>query len=178
MLWNVLLVLVVGVAVRRYWGVRGYEKKDSYNMAEAPQIIAGIAAVVAVVLLVVSLINVAINASDVAVYRRSVELVELKTSQRDALAALVRDEMSLGQYEAVMAATTQTDILVILGNNAALFLVEKTRLLVAINSELNTLINGLAQDRIGLCAWADNPLTPRLPFIAPVCPNPITSSDV
>jgi hypothetical protein len=180
MIWNVLLAVAVLAVLALAWLAhadmsRRKGAKDKYTMLywESPQITATVVGVlVALFLVVPSLICVGVNSSDVSVYERSGELVELKIGQRDSLAALVQDELSLEQYEAVMAATPDADILVILGNNASMFLVEKTRLLVAINSELNVLVNGLARDRIELCAWADNPLSPRL-FLSPVCPDPI-----
>lgn len=169
MIWNVLLavgVAVIVLCVVKHARDKPYPHNGDWGFA------AGMLGIPVGVLFILSVVFTAVNENEVSVYRRSGELVELKISQRDALANLVRDEMSLEQYEAVMAATPDTDILIILGNNAALFLVEKTRLLVTINTELNTLVNGLARDRINLCAWADNPLTPRL-FISPDCPDPI-----
>jgi hypothetical protein len=96
----------------------------------------------------------------------------MKQQQRDDLAKVIKEELSTDQYAAIMAATPDTDVLIILGNNAATFLVEKTKMLVSLNSELNTMVNDLEQDRINLCAYADNPVTPRL-FVSPECPDSI-----
>lgn len=168
MIWNVLLVVSLATVVVSCWRVNVSARYHAEGWVAAG-VISGI---VLLLVLICSFVATGINSNDTSVYRRSGELVDLKVEQRDALSALVQDELSIEQYEAVMAATPDADILVILGNNASTFLVEKTRLLVAINTELNSLVNGLARDRINLCAWADNPLSPRL-FVSPSCPAPI-----
>jgi hypothetical protein len=180
MIWNVILGLALIIAIvstpiaivdqtKRRRARKDH--KDSTRF-EVKQYIAAWSCVIAVILLVVSIFALGFNSSDVSVYNRSGDLVAMKQQQRDDLAKVIKDELSTDQYAAIMAATPDTDVLIILGNNAATFLVEKTKLLVSLNSELNYMVNNLEQDRINLCAYADNPVTPRL-FVSPECPDSI-----
>lgn len=180
MIWNVILGLAIIIAIvstpiaivdqtkRR----NARDRHSSYTHFETKQYIAVWSCIAAVILLVVSIFALGFNSTDVSVYNRSGDLVAMKQQQRDDLAKVIKDELSTDQYAAIMAATPDTDVLIILGNNAATFLVEKTKMLVSLNSELNTMVNDLEQERINLCAYADNPVTPRL-FVGPECPDSI-----
>lgn len=169
------IVVAVVSCVRCYIYLRQNPKSSRGYGWNGLQLTAVWSAIVALAMLVVSLVTLGVNSNDVSMYKRSGELVTLKQQQRDDLATVVKEELSTDQYAAVMAATPETDVLVILGNNAAIFLVEKTKLLVSLNQEVNALVNDLAHKRIMLCAFADNPMTPRL-FVSPECPEAIVAS--
>lgn len=178
MIWNILMAAVLVLStvscVRTYNYVR---KNPSRYRSEwkGVQYAAVWSSIVAGVMLMISMVALGFNSNDVSMYKRSGELVTMKQQQRDALATIVKEELSTDQYAAIMAATPDTDVLIILGNNAATFLVEKTKLLVSLNAEVNSLVNGLANDRISLCAYADNPISPRL-FVSPECPATIPAA--
>lgn len=177
MIWNILLgaMLLAAIVLVPSAIIEHSKRKKArghYTSFETKQVMAVIIFICAAAMLVTSLVSLGMNSKDVSVYNRSGDLVAMKVQQRDDLATIVKEELSTDQYAAIMAATPNTDVLIILGNNAATFLVEKAKLLVSLNAEVNTMVNGLEQDRIQLCAFADNPMTPRL-FVSPDCPDPI-----
>lgn len=173
MLWNLLLILtVVGLAALWFWSAKiqrpnAYTGRDYFPAGCATVFVGG-------ALLITSCIGTGINESDYSVYGHSTELVTMKQGQRDELAGIIKDQLSSDQYAALMAATPKADLEVLLGGNHAVtdIMLERSRTLVGLNADVNDLVNRLEKKRINLCAWAENPLTPRL-FMTPHCPAPL-----
>jgi hypothetical protein len=172
MLWNILMILlVIGTVasiVGYYYANYGTYKGEGHMFINIVLVIVTLGSIIA------GLVCSGINSNDTSKYRHSAELVVMKTSQRDQLASLIEKQVSVDQYQALMAATPQADILVILGNTASNLLLEKAKMLVSLNEDLNYLVNSLETKRIELCAWADNPFVPRF-FASPSCPQPIAA---
>lgn len=178
MLWDILLsvglVAAITTQVARVAASRRVNGRDS-GSRQAWSVASDRAFMwtgVAVVLVLPSLIAMGVTYHLAATYHHSGRLVEQKIDQRDALAEIVADTLSADEFAALMAATPETDLLLILGNQASAVLVERARTLVALNAAVNDMLNDLERTRISLCAYHDNPITPRL-FVTPGCPDPI-----
>lgn len=169
MLWNLFLVLSIGLVV---WPALAQSGSTERNRRENFAFLTALASAVFICMLIASIIGSATQSYNVSKYKRSGELVDMKREQRDQLAAIVQKELSKEQFAQLMAATPQVDVLIILGNHASAVMVERSRQLVALNSELYVQVNDLAKKRIDLCAYADNLFTPRL-FIGLKCPKAI-----
>lgn len=173
MIWNLLLVSAIAALVIFTWlyfkhrsSDGGYYSMDPYESAVF------LSAILTGALLLVSVLSAATNSYDVARYKRSAEVLELKAAQRDNLAKIVREELTAEQYRDLLAATPDADLLVIIGTEASSVLRERAERLVALNSDLYRAVNDLAEARVGHCAWSDNVFTPRL-FVSPECPKPL-----
>ncbi len=169
MLWNLFLVLSIGLVV---WPALALSGSTERNRRENFVFLTALASAVFISMLIASIIGSATQSYNVSKYKRSGELVNMKREQRDQLAAIVRKELSNEQFAQLMAATPSVDVLVILGNHASAIMVERSRQLVALNSELYVMVNELAEKRIDLCSYADNLFTPRL-FFGLKCPKAI-----
>lgn len=164
MVWNVLLILSVILVVALF--IAGVVRDwDLFGVGIA-------SAIIILAMFGTSLISSGSQQMEVSKYKRSAELVKMKEGQRDKLAKIIREELSAEKYAALMAATPDTDVLVILGNNASTLMVERARQLVDLNNSLFTMENSLEKKRIEICSYAENSYTPRL-FTLSGCPDPI-----
>jgi len=189
MIWNLLLIpalcALVGGCIKYVTAraafdrkVAAYDRRDKFSYINEPRwyaeskgmggIVAG--ACLACAWLLASVVGTGLQYNEQGKLKHTVELVDAKRDQRDALLVQVRDELSTEAYAALMAATPESDLLVIIGNQASDVLIERARLVVALNQDLYALENEQIHRRIDLCTYAENPFTPRL-FVLPGCPE-------
>lgn len=173
MIWNLLLIiplplLVIG-SIRLYrYSSQPKDPYTGYVDRGGTQVNFGLGLVC--VWLIAGIFGTALQYAATSELRHTVELVDMKRSQRDVLLEQVRDELSPAAFAALMAATPDSDLLVILGNQASDVMVERARLVVALNQEVYELENEQIHRRIDICVYAENPFTPRL-FTLPGCPE-------
>ena len=158
-----ILVAVLWMLYATYRFTKSTERyKDSFGL--------GMCAFLLIVgLIVPPIITTAIAYDSQSQATSSTLLVEMKEQQRDELVALVREELSSKQYAELMAATPKADLLVILGSSASNIMVNRAQQIVELNQKVNDLKNSIAQKRIDVCKWVQNPMIPKFWFVGPKC---------
>jgi hypothetical protein len=94
--------------------------------------------------------------------------IEQVTQQRDDLLDLVADELSTDEYQAVLAATGETDISLLLADPSKL-LIARVGNIIALNDRVYALDNRLLDMKRDICGYYRNLLVPRFPFFGPGC---------